>query len=256
VRPSSWQTPSQIPSLDIGVIHLWQANTELLAEHVDAFTALVDAAERTRGDAFHAAVDRRRHLVTRGVLRTLAGHYTSTPPDAVGFELGTFGKPRIAASHGGPLSFNISHSGVVVLLAFAREGAIGVDVEQWNMRLGDVERARIGESVFSPRERAALGALTSPQERERAFYALWSRKEAYLKGTGAGISDGLAHVEVSADEEARLIDDRRDPQARSEWALLDIEVGPRYSAALAFSPPGSTVTQLLPPPHLFDRVGT
>lgn len=252
MHASSWQSPSRIPTLDTGAIHVWRANMEALAQQVDALGALVSADERARGEAFHAAVDRTRHLVTRGVLRTLVGHYVSALPTAVRFEIGTFGKPTVAPPHHTRLSFNVSHSGNIVLLAFARVGELGVDVEQWSPRLGELDRTRIGESVFSGAERAAIQGRSSAAEREAAFYSLWSRKEAYLKGTGAGISGGLAHVHVSTDATARLIEDGRDPLAVQRWALLDIDVGVGYSAALAHSPPGQEVVLLALLPRMLD----
>lgn len=252
MRATIWQNPSNIPPLDAGAIHLWQANTLTLAHAVDAFAAVVAPDERARGNAFHAPADRMRHLVTRGVLRTLVGRYLATSPSAVCFEVGTFGKPSVVSPLGARLTFNVSHSGDIVLLAFAREGELGVDVERWNPRLGEVERTRIGENVFTRLERAAIATLSSAADQERAFYALWSRKEAYLKGTGAGISAGLAHVEVSAGEDARLIDDRRDPLARDRWTLRDIDVGPGYAAALASALPDREVELLMASLHLFD----
>ena len=248
----SWQVPSSIPPLEANEVHVWHASTERLAPLLDSFASLLDAGERARGDAYYAQVDRQRHLVTRGVLRTLVGHYEGTSPNAVRFDVGAFGKPSVFPPHHARLRFNVSHSGDIVLLAFARTGDVGVDVEQWNDRLGEPERTRIGDYVFSDAERAAIAQLSSEAERARAFYALWSRKEAYLKGTGAGISGGLAHVEISVDDVARLTVDRRDARAADRWSLRDIDVGAGYSAALASSPPDQEVALLVPPLHLFD----
>ena len=253
VHASSWQTPTNIPSLDDASVHVWLANIFLLEHCAASFDALIDADERARGSAFHSPLDRVRHLVTRGVLRALAGHYLDSPPTALRFKRGTFGKPAITSPDGAPLTFNVSHSGDVVLLAFARAGELGVDVERWNPRLGDAERARIAESVFSDTERATLESISSAALRQHAFYSLWSRKEAYLKGTGAGISGGLSHVDISMDEVARVVEDRRDARAVDRWTLCDLDVGPGYSAALASSPHGSAVTLLMPSTHLFDR---
>ena len=252
MRALSWQVPSSIPPLEANEVHVWHASTERFAPLLDSLASLLDASERARGDAYFAQVDRQRHLVTRGVLRTLVGHYAGKSPNAVRFDVGAFGKPSVSSPDHARLRFNVSHSGDIVLLAFARTGDLGVDVEQWNDRLGEPERTRIGDYVFSDEERAAIAQLSSAAERERAFYALWSRKEAYLKGTGAGISGGLAHVEVSIDDVARLTVDRRDASAADRWSLRDIDVGAGYSAALASSPPEQEVALLVPPLHLFD----
>lgn len=250
IHASPWQTASTIPSLDRGHVHIWLANVPELAPRASYFDELIDAGERARLDAFRLSADQLRHLVTRGVLRSLASHYLAAPATALRFAQGPFGKPAL---HDDPeLTFNVSHSGDIVLLAFAREGDIGVDVERWNARLGDPDRRRLAESVFSITERAAIRALSSPAERERAFYTLWSRKEAYLKGTGAGISGGLSHVDLSIDGSARVIDDRQDANAVERWTLRDLDVGAGYSAAVALTPPRQEVVLFTPSLHLFD----
>jgi 4'-phosphopantetheinyl transferase len=250
VHASPWQPALQLPALALGTVHVWLARTEALASCVHRFDAMLDAEECSRGNQYHAAADRMRHLITRGVLRALAGHYLSVPPNELRFGAGAFGKPYIASPPGADLGFNASHSGDVVLLAFARDGDVGVDVERWNSRLGEAERARLAESVFSMAERAAIAVLPSEWERERAFYSIWSRKEAYLKGTGAGISAGLAHIDVSADDTARLIADRRAPMAAERWSMCDVDVGSGYSAALACNP-AHAVEVRIASPHLF-----
>ncbi|CAN5452080.1 4'-phosphopantetheinyl transferase superfamily protein [soil metagenome] len=252
MHASPFEPALEPPALAPGSVHVWLAHTETLALCARHFDSLIDDEERTRGNAYHAAADRMRHLITRGVLRTLAGHYLTVPPADVRFAHGEFGKPRIASPHGAKLSFNVSHSGDVVLLAFTRDGDVGVDVERWNPRLGATERARLGDSVFSTTERTAIGALSSAFAREGAFYSIWSRKEAYLKGTGAGISAGLSHVDVSAGETARLIADRRAPMAAQRWSMCDVDVGPGYSAALAWSAAGASVELLVASPQLFS----
>ncbi len=250
MRASPWQPALQLPALARGTVHVWLANTEILASCAPRFDALIDDEERRRGNAYFAVADRMRDLITRGVLRALTGHYLDVSPYDVRFELGEFGKPYIASPRSTDLGFNVSHSGDVVLLAFVRDGDVGVDVERWHPRLGEAERAQIAEAVFSMAERAAIAALPSVQDREQAFYAIWSRKEAYLKGTGAGISAGLAHIDVSADDAARLIEDRRAPMAAERWGMHDVDAGPGYSAALACHP-AHGVELRVASPHLF-----
>ena len=251
MQASPWQPTFQFPALVPDTVHVWLAHTETLAPCARRFDALIDDKERTRGDAYLIAADRMRHLTTRGVLRALAGHYLAISPSAVRFGIGEFGKPYIASPPGAELSFNVSHSGDLVLLAFARDGDLGVDVERWHARLGDGERARLAESVCSEAERATIADLPSALARQRAFYAIWSRKEAYLKATGAGISAGLAHIDVSADDTARLIEDRREPMAAERWGMCDVDVGPGYSAALVCSPRDRVVEQHVASPRLF-----
>ncbi len=247
---SPWQAPSRTPALSAEVIHVWQANVVTLAPCERYFESLLDADERTRGSRFHAAADRLRHVVSRGALRFLAASYLDVDARTLRFELGPFGKPCVASLASPGLSFNVSHSGDVVLLAFARDGDVGIDVEHWSARLDDIARARLAQSVFSAEEREVLHMLPLA-EREGAFYTIWSRKEAYLKGTGAGISAGLAHFDVSAGDDARLIADRSCPANVDRWRLHDIDVGVGYSAALAATPPDKRLELWVADPLLF-----
>ena len=248
----TWRTVSGVPLLPAGVVHVWRAGVDALAPRAPFFEGLLDQSERDRGAAFHAVADRLRHTVARGALRWLVGQYLDVAPRWVAFGTGPFGKPHCTGDHAARINFNISHSGDIVLIAFSRRGDLGVDVERWSSRLAENERTRIGELVFSSAERAAIGMLSSATEREATFYSLWSRKEAYLKGTGAGISAGLAHVHISADAPARLIEDDRDALAVRHWALRDLDVGTGYSAALAAKPLGQEVVLLAPTLQMFD----
>lgn len=197
------------------------------------FESLLDDEERVRGRRFIASADRVRHSVSHGLLRTLAGHYLGIPARSLAFERGAFGKPHVAEPAHSGLHFNVSHSGDVVLLVFSRIGEVGIDVERWNARLDDAERTRLADALFSETERQTLHSVP-PFECERAFYAIWSRKEAYLKGTGAGITGGLAFFDVSLDVgEEGVTAHGSGPAATDAWRLQGIDVGDGYSAALA-----------------------
>ena len=212
---------------------MWKGSVDALVEHGTPLHASLDAAECARAARFLHEADRARFLLSHGLLRALASHYLGRPPAALTFELGEVGKPRMAGADHGLLAFNMSHSGDVMLLAFARSGRVGVDVERWSERLGDPEQARIAQSVFSAGEQAALAQLPEGHRRA-AFYSVWTRKEAYLKATGAGIARGLNHFEVSVHPEAACLRSDTSLQAGvNGWRLFDLSHAPQYSAALA-----------------------
>jgi 4'-phosphopantetheinyl transferase len=163
------------------------------------------------------------------------------PPGELSFEIAEFGKPALlTTTQGQRLEFSLSHSGSVTLLAITRDRPVGVDVEQWN---ADVEHARVAERFFSHAERQALASL-HPDSVVEGFYSAWSRKEAYLKATGDGVSRGLDHFDVSLvpGEPARLIADRKDPGAPSAWTMGALDVADGYSAALVVAAPIVEVT--------------
>ena len=230
---SSWPAPHRLPPLDGNDIHVWKGSVGALVEHGTPLLASLDAAEFARAARFLHEADRARFLLSHGLLRALAAHYLGRPPAALTFELGEVGKPHLAGADQGRLTFNMSHSGDLMLLAFARSGRVGVDVERWSDRLGDAERARIAASVFSTGEQAALAQLPA-EHRRAAFFSVWTRKEAYLKATGAGISRGMKHCEVSVHPEAACLRSDTNLQAGVDgWRIFDLWPGPGHSAALA-----------------------
>ena len=228
-----WPAPEGLPALGADEIHVWMASLEDLAPFSAALGAFQDHAERERGARYHVEADRMRHAITRGVLRRLAGHYLDRPPAELRFGAGAYGKPHLSGADAGRLSFNVSHSGNVVLIALAHHANVGVDVESWASRIDGPGIDRIADSAFSAYERVALHAL-APGERRAAFFAIWSRKEAYIKATGLGVSAGLHHFDVShGPGDARLLADRTRGAGPVEWVLHDLAPASGYSAALA-----------------------
>lgn len=229
----SWPTPFRLPALGTNDIHVWKGEVGALARLGAALQSSLDAAELARAARFHHEADRNRFLLWHGLLRLLAAHYLERPAAALTFKAGEFGKPHMSGMDEGRLAFNLSHSGDLMLVAFARSGRVGVDVERWSAALGAPERARIATSVFSTGEQTALAQL--PVElRRAAFYAVWTRKEAYVKATGHGISRGLDHFEVSVLPDAACIrSDSSEESGIAHWRCFDLSPEPGYSAALA-----------------------
>jgi len=142
------------------------------------------------------------------------------------------------------VEFNLSHSDDLALVAVARAHQLGVDLERWSE---GVEHLELAERFFSPAERDALRALAhAPDLVEAGFFAAWTRKEAYLKATGHGISRGLHHFDVTLapGEPAQLLADRLDPEATARWSLIALEPAPGFSAALVVASPLGEVLQL------------
>ena len=221
---------------------MWKASVAEHARHVPALRALLSASELERGARLHFDADRVRHSVSHGLLRRLAGHYLGRPAAELRCAQGEYGKPHVADEGG--LVFNLSHSGDVVLLAFAPGGRVGVDVESWTRRIDAQGLERIAEYAFSARERAALRLLNCADQRA-AFFSVWSLKEAYIKATGLGVAHGLHQFDVLADSGvACLLEDRRGDVDVDQWALYDLAPGPGYSGALATDDRSRTLVKL------------
>lgn len=232
-----------IPPLQPGEVHVWQAVLPA-PDMLPQLTALLDAAELTRARRFLRLNDTQRYITARGQLRLLLGHYLQRDPASIRFAYAAQGKP-LAVDAGG-LAFNISHTDKLALYAFAYDTEIGVDVETVKP---DFPVADISGYYFSMAERAALSQVPLAQ-RPAAFFNGWTRKEAYIKAVGDGLSLPLDSFDVTLTpgEPARLLATRAQPTAASEWSLFDLQPGPGYAGALAVYGSGWRVVCLTYPP--------
>lgn len=191
-----------------GEVHVWhvvlpEAEAAGVAQHLSA-------DEEARAARFRVEAPRRRFVAARGALRRVLGDYLGEPAESFAIAPGPNGKPELA---GRRLHFSVSHSGDRALLAFACDRPLGVDLEQVRAAPDLLEIAR---RYFAADEAAALAAVAAP-DRARAFFALWTRKEACLKVDGEGVGSGLA----------RPLDAFRPVTVR------DLDVAPGYCAAVA-----------------------
>jgi 4'-phosphopantetheinyl transferase len=216
-------------------VHVWRIS---LDRHPDAnlFWNDLSPQETERARRFHFERDRHMYVVAHSVLRRVLAGYTGIAANALAFDVGVAGKPAlvisVANTHEPALEFNLSHSGNVILIAVARGRAVGIDVERWDRK---VEHLSLAEHFFSPYERDALRELSADAEAvNEGFFNAWSRKEAYLKALGTGITQGLHHFDVSLrpGEPATLLADRSDSAATTRWEMMSLVAGSEYSAAL------------------------
>jgi 4'-phosphopantetheinyl transferase len=220
--------PSRGPGgLDPGTVHVWYASLDDLPEAVLREPLSHDERERVR--RFHFERDRRRFVTARGLLRFLLGHYVGRDPADLRFGYGPRGKPFLAGNDGP--RFSLSHSGGLVVLAFARDRELGVDIEQ-ERPLPEAED--LARCYFSPWERAELRRL-SPRERQPAFFRCWTRKEAFIKATGNGLSCPLDAFDVTLAprDPARLLRIEGEPEAARRFWLEDLQPAADVAGALA-----------------------
>jgi 4'-phosphopantetheinyl transferase len=212
-------------------VHLWRVELDATSLHsAEDMRLILSADERARADGLCFERDRRNFILVRGVLRTLLGRYLGLDPGRLCFRYGLQEKPALDLGSEG-LHFNVSHSGNLALLAFARGREVGVDVERMRHDL-DIEG--ISARCFTPPEAAALRSLPRP-ERTRAFFACWTRREAFAKATGAGLSLPADRFRVLAAgmPAAGLLDVWESPSRANRWTLRELDPGPGYLGALA-----------------------
>ena len=172
-----------------GEVHVWRVMLEAGPEVLSACRDRLSAGERERADRLWGEAQGRRWTVAHGALRTILGSYTGIEPRRLEFALGPQGKPQLATGEDG-VEFNLSHSGHLALVAISGAACVGVDVE---LLQPEIECDGLSGEFFAPEEVQALRALP-PDVRREAFFACWTRKEAYVKAVGAGwaSSDGFA----------------------------------------------------------------
>jgi 4'-phosphopantetheinyl transferase len=226
-----WQTslfPYVLPDHEV---HVWRADLNCPPARVHHLQQVLSSDEQERARRFHFERDRRRYIVARGVLRTLLGRYLNLAPTEVEFVYNAWGKPSLIPQHGqATLHFNLSHSGELALYAFARQAEVGIDLE---LIRPDLDYEQIAEHFFSPHERTALRSLPTAVKGE-CFFQCWTRKEAYIKAKGQGLSIPLAQFTVSLrpGEPASLLAVQGDPHEARRWSFYELVPGSGYLAAL------------------------
>jgi 4'-phosphopantetheinyl transferase len=210
-----WQTPTAHPPLLPDEVHVWFVNLAVDGHTVAELITSLLLAEQERAASFRSEDARRQFVVTRSALRSILSSYLDVSPLQLKFVHGPQGKPALAQWDW--LHFNVSHSADVALIAVTRCGEVGIDVERLRAFANDLVMA---ERFFSPREVELLRALTGPQRCE-AFFHAWTRKEAYLKASGKGLSYGLERIEVTLlpEEEPRFVRIDGCEQLAAQWSL-------------------------------------
>jgi len=224
------------PPLDLELgtneIHVWRASLDQPIPRFHKLREMLSKDERMRAGRFHFEQDRKRFIVGRGILRTILGRYLNVEPARLQFCYGKNGKPALSDTFNKiNIFFNMSDSGRLAIYALSRDGEIGVDIEQ----ICDLpERNRIADQFFSVRERAVFRALPEIMKNE-AFFNCWTRKEAFIKAIGDGLSLPLDKFDVSLvpGEPARLLRVVGDPKGAIRWSIQELEPASGYVAAIA-----------------------
>jgi 4'-phosphopantetheinyl transferase len=218
------------PKLSPGVVHLWQQRLQTDEDSVQACHALLLPEEVQKAMRYRVERPRSDYILTRGTLRLLLSRYLGIAATEFNFQYTEYGKPFLANSD---LHFNVSHTDGLALLAFVRNRQIGIDVEK--VRAQD-DLQKLAERFFSTHERHSLRNLAG-RELHNAFFRCWTRKEAYIKAVGEGLSLPLHQFDVSLEPNPTeaLIATRPDPEQATRWTIRDVPVASGYVAALAVS---------------------
>jgi len=207
---------------------VWLAHLPPLRDSLPALEPLLDAREHERAERFRFAEDRARFVVGRGLLRQALRRYAPQVPATVELTYSLLGRPLLPPNLDAP-NFSISHTHDLVALAFTDRAQVGVDLEHVDAKH---DALALAERIMSEDDLPAFTALPDG-EKAAAFYRAWTRKEAYLKALGEGITSGLREVSVPLAEEAiSQLADRRDGSS-AKWRLHALPVPADYAGCVA-----------------------
>lgn len=225
-----WSQTPLSPTFATGRVDVWKVRLDE-PDIVGSEPKVLSADEIGRANRFHFEKDRIHFTRCRSALRGLLARYVAIPPAEIDFEYLTGGKPQLATGKNpGSLQFNVSHSAGIALIAVSAH-RLGVDVERIR---NDVDTDSLSERFFSARERAGLQSLPVRLQ-VPGFYACWTRKEAFLKATGDGLSFPLTDFSVSThpDLDPELEEIRGNTGVGKQWRLFDLNVVDGYRATVA-----------------------
>jgi len=233
----------QSPELAPGSLHVWLASTRTGVSNLAQYWSSLAPEEKRLSERYCFQPDKDRCVVAYGSLRSLLSRYLRTAPAALEFGRTSLGKPYLTSPRGSvDLRFNLSHSGDFVAVALTNGAEVGIDIEKGRDLPDCLEVAR---TVFTPHElriveQAAVG------DRLKAFFTFWTRKEAYIKARGLGLSLSLDTFDVASGATLQVIQPEADDARKSAWVIQDVEVPDGYFCAVAVSsdarPPTTALT--------------
>jgi 4'-phosphopantetheinyl transferase len=241
MRMSDWE-------LAPDAVHCWIFEPSQF--QAPALMNVLNEDEAARASRFVFERDRNQYAVCRGVLRHLLGRYGAGQARELRFEYSRNGKPNlIAADNAGGIEFNLAHTHDLAAIAVTRGRQVGVDVETIRP-LADLEA--MAKTSFAPEEQAELRAL-DPALQFRAFFAGWTRKEAFMKATGEGFgrATGSFAVSIDPDKPPRLLRIDQHSQPIRDWTIADLEVGLTARAAVIVAAANAVILARKLSPDLF-----
>lgn len=239
--PEAEALAARTNQVDIWLINL--VNSVGQSDRTQQCRCLLSPDELERADRFYFEKDRRHFTLARAAMREILGRYLGLTARDLCFSYGPKGKPELAGRlEETGIRFNLSHSSGLALLAVTQGLTVGVDIE-WIKH--DFATNDIAEKFFSATEVHALRSLPAGQQTE-AFFSCWTRKEAYIKALGEGLSVPLESFTVAfaPGVPAALLQVRVAPTEVERWSMYNIEVSESYKAALVVEGKNHTVKQM------------
>ena len=216
--------------ISLDEVHVWNASLAVPDDTFRNAWAILSPDEVARAERLLIEKDRKRFVVARGILRKILSVILEVPPSTVRFETTSYGKPVLAAEYSrADIQFNLSHSHDLALYAVTQSRRVGIDLEY----IREIDAVNVAEHFFSQREYESLRLLPANQQRA-AFFDCWTRKEAYIKARGEGLTRPLQSFEVSIlPEKPQLLWCEGDPTEPDRWFFANVSPSAEYAATLA-----------------------
>ncbi len=225
---------------------MWLVDLAVAPDRLARCAHVLDRPEQDRAERFLRPADRARFIASHAALRLILAAARGCAPSEIRLNAKATGKPELVGPAGAGADFNLSHSGSRALIGLCDAAAIGVDIE---MLRPIPDALRIARSHFAADEANALAALP-PDVIERAFFGLWTRKEAVVKALGTGLSAALDSFSVTLPPAPpRLL------RGGAAWTLASVEAGPGYAATVAVRAVGATIRHHTLSIDWADRLG-
>ena len=230
----NWQPFPSGLRLAKNTIDIWRTPLDLPQQKIDGYRSVLSEDELQRARRFKVKRKNREYIISRGLLRTVLGKTLNSDPRELVFRYTEHDKPYIETIEQGlPVKFNVSHSHNQTLIAVTLGNTVGIDIERIRQ---NVEFRKLATRFFSRQEGEELNTYTDTGI-PRAFFACWTRKEAFVKALGDGISFGLSEFSVSTNpyDNKVVLTTHWNEQEAQGWSLVNIIPDDEYIAALAIN---------------------
>jgi len=226
----NWKSIPDELYLNENEVHIFYTQINSAKENVPVLKTFLSGEEKRKVSGYIFEKDRITRIISRGVLRSILSRYLTIKPEDIVILSDEYGKPFLDKKiNRQEIRFNLSHSGDFIIYAVTSGKNIGIDVEEIT-ETGSIED--IIEHDFSNHEKTLFGSMPA-ELKTRAFFSCWTRKEAYIKALGSGLSYPLKKFSVSIDPDEKAVLLYDENEKASNWSLREICITREYAAAVA-----------------------
>jgi len=226
---NTWQKSPDTLSLSKDHIDVWLCDLKQLSGEINNFYSTLSDDECNRADKLKVEDKRQQYIITRGVLRQRLSLVTNIKSEDFVFKLLKHGKPVLNNdARFTDITFNVSHSNDLALIAVAKNQNIGIDIEKINR---ESNYQALMTRFFSKAEQAEFQTIQEATM-ARAFCACWTRKEAFIKAVGDGVSYGLNSFDVTVDPDKQTPEINLHKLSEETWSAVNLPINDEYMACL------------------------